>query len=245
MMNIKKVHRCLVLLAALIVLNGGMSAYAQQTCSGAYCANEYYFGTGGDADLNSAGYKARAATGALGVDKSTSANYTAEAGTITPDEPYLEFLVNSTTVNLGVLSTLSAGTSTASFSVRNYLSSGYALLSYGTPLTSGSHTFTNLASATTSSAGTEQFGINLIDNSAPNVGTDPVQVPNSSYSFGEAATGYNTLNNFKYVSGDVVASSPKASGRTDFTISYLANISNVTPGGVYTMSHILIVVPTF
>ena len=246
--SMKKPIKTLQILCALVIavlLVNSTKAYAQQTCSGQYCSNEYYFGTGGNNDLNSAHYNANTGTGALGVGNTASAQYRAEGGYLNANEEYLEFFVSSSPVNLGVLSNLSASTATASFTVRNYLSSGYAVLSYGTPLTSGTHTFTNLASPTTSSPGSEQFGINLIDNSSPNIGTNPVLVPDSTFSFGTAASGYGTLNNFKYVSSDPVATSTQSTGETDYTISYLANISTLTPGGVYTMSHILVVVPTF
>ncbi len=238
----KVIIRLIIVLGILI---NPVFVMAQETCSTTYCANEYYFGTGGEIDAQSGSYRARQSTGELGIGNSSSASYGATAGFNTPSEEYLEFYVNTTDVNLGVLTTASAQTGTATFSVRNYLSSGYAVLSYGTPLTMGSYTLTNLTSPTTSSPGTEQFGINLVDNSSPDVGDDPEQIPDASFSFGEASSGYDTLNNFKYVSGDAIAESPQATGQTNYTISYLANINNLTPGGVYTMTHILIVVPTF
>jgi hypothetical protein len=72
-----------------------------------------------------------------------------------------------------------------------------------------------------------------------------VEVPSSTYSFGAAATGYNTPCQFKYVNGDTVAQSTKSSGETDYTISYIFNISATTPGGVYTMQHVLVATSTF
>jgi hypothetical protein len=94
--------------------------------------------------------------------------------------------------------------------------------------------------------GTEQFGINLVANTNPTTfGANPVQQPDSTFSYGAAATGYNTANLFKYVKGDVVASSSKSSGTTVYTISYLYNISPVTDAGEYRFSHVLVATATF
>jgi hypothetical protein len=109
-----------------------------------------------------------------------------------------------------------------------------------------------LTSPTVSSAGSEQFGMNLVaNNSCPqsgmpgSLGSDPVQVPSSSFSFGAAAANYNTACNFTYNNGDTVAQSTQSSGETDFTISYLFNISSITPGGTYTMNQSLVATSTF
>jgi hypothetical protein len=77
------------------------------------------------------------------------------------------------------------------------------------------------------------------------LGSDPVQVPSSSFSFGAAAANYNTACNFTYNNGDTVAQSTQSSGETDFTISYLFNISSITPGGTYTMNQSLVATSTF
>jgi hypothetical protein len=57
--------------------------------------------------------------------------------------------------------------------------------------------------------------------------------------------GYNTCGLFKYVKGDTIASSSKSSGETDYTISYIFNISPTTPGGTYSMNHVLVAVGGF
>jgi hypothetical protein len=103
-----------------------------------------------------------------------------------------------------------------------------------------------LTTPTISSVGTEQFGINLVANTAPTTfGANPSQAPDASFSFGQAAAGYDTPNYFKYVTGDTIAYSNKSSGETDYTISYLFNVSNATPGGQYTLHHVLVATSTF
>ena len=111
-------------------------------------------------------------------------------------------------------------------------------------------TMAGLTTPTASSPGTEQFGINLVANTtvcgAPtNFGADPIQVPSNTYSFGQVSSGYNTCGLFKYVKGDTVAYSTRSSGETDYTISYLFNISNITAAGAYQFNHILVATSTY
>jgi hypothetical protein len=103
-----------------------------------------------------------------------------------------------------------------------------------------------MATTAASSAGTEQFGINLRANTSPaTFGAEPVQVPDGTFSFGTVASGYSTVNQYRYVKGETIASSGRSSGETDYTISYIMNISSVTPGGTYTMDHNLVATATF
>jgi hypothetical protein len=158
----------------------------------------------------------------------------------------LEFSVSTSSVSLGTLLTSQTGTGTASFSVRNYTSNGYIVQLIGGTPTNGSHSLTPLSTASASSAGTEQFGVNTVANTAPvTFGADPQQVPDGSFSFGAAASGYNVANNFKYISGDVIAQAAESSGQTTYTISYIANISSSTPTGQYTTAQSLVCTGTY
>jgi hypothetical protein len=71
------------------------------------------------------------------------------------------------------------------------------------------------------------------------------QVPSDSLSFGEVAPDYQTANLFKYVNGDMIASSAVETGRTDYTVSMIVNISNKTPAGHYSGDYSAIVIPRF
>lgn len=233
----------LALLALLIV---PATALAAQSSSSNYQVNEVFFGNGGDLNDCSASYCAKESVGETSVGNTKSTNYQAQGGFNTDRTPYLQFIVNASTTNIGVLSTGSATTTTGTFSVKNYLSSGYSVVTVSNPPINSTFTMHNLTSPTASSPGTEQFGINLVANTSPTTfGADPAQNPSSAFSFGAAASGYNTPNQYKYVPGDTIATSNKSSGETDFTISYLYNISTTTPGGIYTFNDVLVATATF
>jgi hypothetical protein len=94
--------------------------------------------------------------------------------------------------------------------------------------------------------GTEEFGINLVDNSSPNIGSDPSPQPDGTFATGQAATGYGTQNQFKYNAGDVIAESNGSGwGLTNYTISYIANISVLTPAGSYSAVQDLVAIATY
>ncbi len=241
-----RLERLFLLAGILLALGSFEYANAQQVCSGSYCANEYFFGTGGENELNSTNYSGRAATGSLGVGESSSSSFTTQAGYVTTQEEYLEMIVNTTNVNLGELSSSSASTGTGTFYVRAYTSTGYFVQTISPPPSNGAVTLANLTTQTASSVGTEQFGINLVANTSPSTFVaNPSQAPDNTFAYGTAATGYNTPNLYKYVAGDTIATSTKGIGRTDYTISYLANASPISRGGEYTVDHVLVVVATF
>lgn len=178
--------------------------------------------------------------------------YQTAAGFDTPVAPTLTFLVNTSLVNLGLLTYSNPVSATASFSVINYTGYGYVVQSMGNPPSiGGSPGHTLSAMNGTSTPGTEQFGINLTSNNVSGAtptavfGSGPAQNPDSTYAFGQAASGYGTPNKFKYTNGDVIAQALKSSGETDYTISYLINISTQTPAGLYQMNQTLVCTGTY
>ncbi len=226
------------------------SAFAQYT-SNNYQSNEVFFGSGGDNGQSSSNYQGQASLGGIGSGNVSSSNYQAYSGFLTPNEPFLEMQINTSTVDLGTLDTSAAKTGTASFYVRTYVDDGYTIQSMNQPPSytsgSGSHTLTNMATQAASAAGTEQFGINLRANTSPaTFGSDPSPQPDSSFASGVAATGYDTPNEYKYVPGDTIArSSGNGWGQTNFTISYVANVALTTPAGNYSMIQDLVIVATY
>jgi len=230
-----------------------MTATAQQSSSAHYQVNEVFFGAGGDLQDCSATYCAKESVGEIGVGNTKSTNYQAQGGFNTDRAPYIAFSVSSSSADLGVLTTSAAATTTAAFSVKAYLASGYIVQIASPPPANNAptpHTLTALTTPTASHAGTEQFGMNLVANTtgcgAPiTFGASPVQVPSSSFSFGGAASNYNTCGLFKYAQGDTVASSTQSSGETDYTASYIYNVSNLTPDGVYTYNGIFVATATY
>ena len=229
---------------------------AQQSSSTNYSVNEVYFGSGGELNPCSTNYCSKQSAGELTVGNTSSTNYQAQGGFNTEREEYLQLTVDDTqcpgavspTINLGTLSTSSTTTGSENFSVKSYLASGYVVQTVGSPPASSGpspHTLTTSASPTTSAVGTEQFGINLRANTSPSIGADPTQLPSSSFSYGAVSSGYNTVNNFKYGNGDAIASSSQSSGTTCFDMSYIFNISPVTPAGEYHFSQSIVATSTY
>lgn len=223
--------------------------YAQNAgaiSSGNYQIHEDFIGGGGRPDSSSSNYRASDTLGgAAGVGGAAGTVFGSQTGAQTPSEPTLSFAVDTASVSLGSLSTSLTRTGTASFSVLNYTSYGYIVQIIGSPPDNGGHALSGMASVAGSSVGTEQFGINLVANTSPvTFGANPLQVP-SNVGFGVAAGGYNTANQYKYVPGDTIASAPKSSGQTTYTISYIANIANETPGGSYSGNQTLVVTGTY
>ncbi|MFA5003721.1 MAG: hypothetical protein WC498_00365 [Candidatus Saccharimonadales bacterium] len=217
-----------------------------QTCSASYGVNEAFFGTGGELNACSASYCSKQAAGETAVGNTTSTSYKAQAGFNTDRIPSLTFVVNTTNINLGVLTPGTTATANTSFSVKSYLSSGYIVQTVGNAPTYGGHQLSPLTTATASNPAAEQFGLNLVANTSPVAfGTNPVQIPDSTFSFGLAATGYNTANFYRYNNGDTIAQSNSSSGETDYTMSYIFNTTALTPGGTYTMSQGLVATATF
>ncbi len=225
-------------------------AYADSSSSTNYKVDETFFGSGGELNACSGNYCSKQTAGELGVGDTSSANYQAYAGFNTTDEPFIEFVVTSSSVDLGYLDTATATTTTGQFYVRAWQAEGYVVRNEGDLPTnpSGGHQLTGLTSATASSPGTEQFGINLVKNtnfcgSGCDVGADPVQA--NSFSFGQAETGYDTPAQFKYNKGDIIARSTRSTSVTIYTVSYLFNISDVTPAGSYVFHHVMVATGTY
>jgi hypothetical protein len=239
------------LVPLLMIIFGGI-AFAQYSSSN-YKANEVLFGAGGDNNQSSANYRASASAGALGVGNVNSANYQAYSGFLTPNEPFLELGIDTSTVDLGVLSTSTTNTATANFHVRAYINTGYTVQTMSQPpsYTSGaqSHTLAAKTALGAPTTGTEEFGINMVHNTSPvGFGSDPSPQPNGTFATGIAAPGYGTANQFKYNLGDTIAKTPSGSsgwGATNYTISYIANEGVLTPAGDYVMIHDLVVVATY
>lgn len=202
-------------------------------------------------DNTSASYQANTSVGSLGVGRSASTNYFAEAGFVTPNEPFLELFINTSTVNLGTLDPSTTATGNSIFWVRTYLSSNYIVQTMSPSLTSeGGAVINAKGTLGAPTPGTEEFGINLVDNSAPDIGANLLNVPDDTYADGQVVADYNTPNQFKYGQGDIIARSAasaakQAAGRTDYTISYIANISSITEAGSYTMVHNIVVTGTY
>jgi hypothetical protein len=232
----------------LIMLIFPVSLAGAQYTSTNYKVNETFFGTGGNLDNQSANFKAKTAAGELAVGNISSPNFQAYAGFNTTDRIVLEVSVVGGIFDLGVLDTSQAKATTTTFTVRDYLSSGYTVQMVGATPSNSGHFLANMSTAGASVPGTEQFGINLVANNLPGVGpfgAAPTQLPNSTFGFGQVDSPYDTPNLFKYIDGDTVAHSSKSTGVTQYTLSMMANVNRRTAGGSYGTSLYVRVVPTY
>lgn len=132
-------------------------------------------------------------------------------------------------VNLGAGSTTVPATGTSILSASTNGSTGYSVTVNGSTLTSGANTITAMTAGGASSVGSKQFGLNLASaNNTPTVGAAV-----SGSGVGTAAANYGTNNNFRFNSGDIIASAAGPSNANTFTVGYIANIDGVTPAGSY------------
>lgn len=223
------------------------TAYAQRYSSPNYEVDQIFLGTGSENDMSSTNYRGQATVGDLGVGDYNSLNYRAYAGFNTTDAPYLEFVVTGDNIDLGYLDPGVTSTGTGNFYVRAWQASGYVVRTESDPPTynPGGHQITPLGTPSAPTTGTEQFGINLVDNATPDIGANPQQVPDNTFSFGAASAGYDTPDLFKYVKGDIVAESNRSSSVTIYTVSYVFNVGEFTEAGEYQFNHILVATATY
>lgn len=234
-----------VLLAVLICGGIGTTALAITSSSSHYKVTETQFTSGTTVQSCSGSYCAKVSVGDAAVGSATSPSNTVEFGSITSSDPLLEVIVTAGVSNLGVLTTQTTATKTTSIKIRNYLSGGYVLQIVGDPPKYNGHYLDTSSTPVQSVPGTEQFGINVVANTNPIVGTDPVQVPSGKTSYGVANDNYSSPNLFMFHSGDDVAHSTKSSGETDYTVSMIVNISSGTPAGHYSGDFSAVVIPVY
>jgi hypothetical protein len=217
--------------------------YADTMQSASYHITESAVGVGDASQGTSADYQTAASVGDIGVGNSTSNGYQIYAGSQTSPDPALTFTINSGAINFGSFSATTPAVTTATFSVLNYTSWGYVAQIFGNAPTYGGHTISAMATTGPSQTGIEQFGMNLVANTSPvSVGANP---DNGQFGFGSVAANYATANQYRFVSGETIASASKSSGLTNYTISYLVNVMTTTPGGVYTSNQTIIVTGTY
>lgn len=233
----------LVLLSTSIAGLFVVAGYADTLKSNNYQFAEPAVGFDGLVQSSSTNYQSLESVGGSAVGNYSSNGYQVQAGATTTADPTLSFAVNGTSANFGSFSPSSAATATSSFTVLDYTSYGYAVQIFGTAPTNGAYTIASMPTATASTAGTEQFGINLVANTSPTTfGANPVY---GLFGVGSAATNYNIANLFRYVNGDIIATAPKSSGVTTYTISYIVNTSSITPSGLYTSNQSIICTGTY
>lgn len=159
---------------------------------------------------------------------STSDTYGTKAGF---REMYLDrsltFSLSANALTLGILGSDVINYSSHTMSVTTNAEKGFTIAVSGSTLTKGSYTIPAIgAAASAVAAGNDAFGLNLVDNSNPDIGANPI----GTSPIGSVASRYSTANEFAYVSGDTVASSAVPINTTIYAASYVATISAATAG---------------
>ena len=156
--------------------------------------------------------------------------------------PLLTFAISSNAVALGTLSSGSTASSSHTISVSSNAAGGFAVTYNGPTLTSGSSTIPAYTSLSNAIAGTPGFGINLKANTVPSVGADPTTNAGTC----GVATDYGTTNKFTWIASTATAvTNVTAPADCIYTVSYVANISTITPAGSYTSATTYIATGTF
>lgn len=165
------------------------------------------------------------------IDTGNVASSTAGQITVTASvDETLTFTLASATVALGTLTTSSTGTGVSSMTIGTNGNTGYSVRYDGATLTSGSNTITAMSSLTGSSQNSKQFGINLVSNTTPAIGSNKSGGGSGVPTAGE----YDTTNQFKFnTAGEIVAAATAPTITNTFTTSYIANIDAVTAAGAY------------
>jgi hypothetical protein len=132
--------------------------------------------------------------------------------------------------DMGTLDPSSTLTAQSQMAVGTNATGGFAITANGFPLSAGTSVIDGPPTPTESKPGINQFGINLVENSVPAVGSDP----EGTWANAVASPDYSTPNKYKYVPGDVVAFSPNVSLMKRFTVSYVVNSREDIKAGVYT-----------
>lgn len=131
--------------------------------------------------------------------------------------------------DMGDLSPDTTLTAQSQMAVGTNASGGFAITANGTPPSAGTSVIDSLSSPTQSKLGNNQFGINLVANNEPTVGSDP----EGTWANAVPSPDYSVPNHYKYVPGDVVAFSPNVSLMKKFTVSYVINSQKDLRAGVY------------
>jgi hypothetical protein len=223
------------------------STSAVEPSSTNYRFDETAIGTSSLLESSSTNFRSQTGAGDTAIGSSSSASFQDQAGSDTSRDPNLTFSMTSAPTGFGTFSPTAPRTTTATFSVINYTSFGYVVQVTGSPPKYANNEIDAMSANAASQPGVEQFGINLVANTSPaSFGANPDNgtAPND-FGFGQVAPEYNTPNQFRYVSGETIASAPKSSGKTDYTISYLVNVTPLTAGGAYKTDQTLVVTGTY
>lgn len=137
---------------------------------------------------------------------------------------------NNYYTDMGQLSEDQTLTAQSQMIVGTNATAGFSITVHGNSMAAGTNIIESLSNPTPSMKGVNQFGINLVANTSPNVGSNP----DGAWANAVTTPDYGTPDLFKFVDGDEVAYSPNVSLSKRFTISYIVNASPDLRPGTYT-----------
>lgn len=143
-------------------------------------------------------------------------------------------------IDMGELRPGSTATGTSQMRASTNAGDGYVVTVNGNTLASGSNTINRLNSPVSSQAGVSQFGMNLRNNSRPDVGSNT-----EGDGDGSATDDYAAANKFTFNDGDVIAEAPGATHFNTFTVSYITNVDRRQAAGRYKTTLTYIVTASF
>ena len=162
-----------------------------------------------------------------------------------------------------LFSPTSTATSMSQMAASTNAGQGYIITVNGSTLQSGSNNIAAMSSTAVPVPGISQFGLNLKANDttylAAATGAEVAPLPSESVIGGvtyrgQAATGYDVVNEFRFNSGESVANSYNGytpgvnTAATDgqiYTVTYIANVPGSQPAGDYSTTLTYICTPTF
>jgi hypothetical protein len=178
--------------------------------------------------------------------------------------------INCTSATAGTISfnqlfsPADTATATSQMAASTNAATGYAITVNGPTLTSGANTIPGMSSQAAPTVGTSQFGMNLRANtvavaaSFPGASANIAPASNGGGLKGQAFTGYQIADQFKFVSGDTVANSSNNGGAPPavdtspgptnsqvYTASYIVNVAGNQLAGTYVSTLTYICTATF
>jgi hypothetical protein len=225
-----------------IAATGYVSVFASKSTN--YQLIETSVGGTGSINTSSPHYQASESGAIIGYGTSTGTAYQIQAGHETTSAPTLSLSILSASPSFGSFSPTTTATATSQFEVSDYTSYGYVVQMYGTPPTNSyGDTIAPLLANAAPKVGVDQYGFNLVANTVPiTFGANPNF---GQFGFGSVATNYATSNSYRFVNGEEIAYSGKSSGITVYTISYIVDVAQLTPGGQYASTQNIVCTATY
>lgn len=146
---------------------------------------------------------------------------------------------NGSQLNFGELSSSSTRALTSEYSGSTNDPGGFMVSVHGKTMTSGTNFIPAMQPSQPSQPGQGQFGLNLRDNSSPDIGAEKTG-PGTSAAIGQAAS----ANQF-FFADSVISNSLKSTDFNKFTVSYIINVPPGQAPGVYTTTLTYIAVAAF